>query len=150
MEKVSKFDFDGIDPDTSNLPVKEVKSLPPISQKEMDLAIKELDRPVESMKKLAATLGHYIELKSKRELKDNGFLSDYTRRWVSLYNDLLNNLQKSMYGEKSMSLHMHGKVSHAQVNTLIRKHSGKKVTEEEAESDVVDVEFREEKEEKKK
>jgi predicted Zn-dependent peptidase len=50
-----------------------------------------------------------------------------TVKLVKQYNDILDSIQKNLYGEKSMSLHIHGKVSHAQVQAKIREYSGVKV-----------------------
>jgi len=62
-----------------------------------------------------------LDFQIDTELKKRGFLSDFTRRWVKEYNEILDRIQKSLYGDKSISLHYH-KVSHAAIAAKVRKY----------------------------
>jgi len=61
-------------------------------------------------------LDHQIE----RELREKGYLSDATRRWVAELREILDRIQKSLYGDKSVNLHMH-KISHGHIAAMMRK-----------------------------
>ena len=82
--------------------------------------VKSHEHPVERQKELAAKLKFYIDARMALEFKD-GIITDHTRRWVKLYNNLLENIQKAIYGDKTHHLHEH-RVSHATIAMQMRKY----------------------------
>ena len=82
--------------------------------------VKAMSSPIESQKELAAQLKYYLEGRMARELRDKGVLSDHTRRWTTTYNTVLDNIQKSLYGNKSVSMNFHKVISHSDVSLRIR------------------------------
>ena len=96
-----------------------------LSKSELATLVKMHDKPLESQKELAAKIKHYIDIEMAKELEKNGYLSEYLRRWVDVYNNMLDGLHKKMFGDKSVSLHLH-KISHADVAAEMRKYSSEK------------------------
>jgi len=135
MEKISREKFDLAD-ELDGPPEKpKASKLKEMSEVEFKLALEEMQNPVEAQKKVAVKLKHYLDWKIEKEMKENGILSDHTRRWVETFNNLLEKLQKSLYGDKSVNLHLH-KVSHSQIATQMRaaeKEEKKKKKKEEIE-----------------
>lgn len=76
--------------------------------------------PVDAQRRLAAQIKHFLDNQVKKDMKEKGYLSDYTRRWAETYNNLLEKIQKALYGDKSVNLHLH-KVSISQVAQRIRQ-----------------------------
>ena len=83
---------------------------------------KSLEFPIQKQQELAAMIKMFLDKSMKEELESKGYLSDYTRRWVKVYNELLDSIQKGLYGDKSVSLHLH-KVTHAHIASKIKKYS---------------------------
>ena len=102
---------------------------------EIEISSKLFDLPVEEQKKEAVKLKKYIDYLSAKEIAQYGLLSDSTRKWKRLYLDLLNSIQKNLYGEKSVNLHLH-KISHSTIASHIRQSydeqdkSGEKIIDE--------------------
>jgi len=99
---------------------------------ELKKLIEDMNQPVEKMKELAAKLKNYIDFKIMQEQTAKGTISDFTRKWIKEYNDLLDRIQKAMYGEKSTSINIH-KVSHADISSMIRQYSNVSISEKEKE-----------------
>ena len=94
--------------------------------------LSELENPVLAQRQLAVRIKVFIDAHIDEELKSYGKLSEYTRRWVKEYNEILDRLLKNTYGEKSISLHIH-KVSHSDIAQKIRKYKSQS-----GDSDVLD------------
>lgn len=99
-----------------------------LSPEEFNSLLVKMNTPSEAQKEIAAHLSVFLSRQVKREMSEKGALSDYTRRWVSEYNNLLSSLQKSLYGDKSLNLHVHS-VSHHDISRKIRKYSEQTVTD---------------------
>jgi len=118
MDIINKKDFDAV----------QVKDLPIISEgfnvtdEELESLIAVMDTPIEAMKVLAAQIKVFLDKRIMEEIKTKGILSDHTRRWVETYNDSLDRIQKAIYGEKSVNLHLH-KITHSQIAAKIREAS---------------------------
>ena len=127
IQKISKEEFDN-----TKLTAKEMKSVqtsPLLTEKDVEAIKKSLDQPVEIQKQLAAKLKLFIDYKMEKELKEWGYLSDNLRKWVTTYNEMLDQIQKSLYGQKSQHLHLH-KVSHSVISAEMRKYRKIKKVEE--------------------
>ncbi len=75
---------------------------------------------MDAQKELAIQVKNFLDHQIERELKEKGYLSDATRRWVSELKEILDKIQKAIYGEKSVNLHMH-KLSHSQIAMKMRE-----------------------------
>ena len=116
MDEITVDELDGVDGDVS---VRSDKAIV-LSEEKLACLEKDLSLPVNAQKQLAAKVKLFLDAGITRELADKGYLSDYTRRWVHLYNSLLDSIQKSLFGDKSVSLHLH-KVSHAHIASKIKE-----------------------------
>jgi len=90
-----------------------------LSQEEFNRMLLIMSNPVDAQKEMAVKLKHYLDKKIEVEMRE-GYLSEFTRKWVKEYNDMLDKIQKSLHGEKSVNLHLH-KVTHSQIQAKIRK-----------------------------
>ncbi len=120
MEIINKDKFDK----TEKLPEIQKKdtSIISVGEEGFNSLLTKMQNPVESQKELAVQIKQFLDQRIKSEMTDKGFLTDYTRRWVTEYNNILEKLQKSLYGDKSTNLHLH-KVSHGDIAAKIRKSS---------------------------
>lgn len=82
--------------------------------------IEAMQNPVAAQREVAAQIKIFLDKRIKTEMKEKGYLSDHTRRWVETFNNILEKIQKALYGDKSMNLHLHKVVSHSQVAARIR------------------------------
>lgn len=96
------------------------KAIPKLTDKEFDVLLKKMKNPAEAQKELAVTIKTFLDNRMQSEMETQGVLSDHTRRWVESYTAILGNIQKALYGDKSVNLHLH-KVSHSQVAAKMRK-----------------------------
>ena len=118
MDVVKKDDFDSAE----DLPeVKEKKpKYPGPTESEFQAMLESMQNPVEAQKHLAVKIKAFLDKRIAEEMQEKGFLSDHTRRWVESYNSILDKIQKSLYGDKSVNLHVH-KISHSQIASKIRE-----------------------------
>ena len=103
---------------------EEIEQTPKIfslNKSEISKEIEKFGQPIELQKELAIQIKNFLDIQIERELSEKGFLSDATRRWVSELKDILDKIQKAMYGDKSVNLHLLHKVSHSQIAMKIRK-----------------------------
>ena len=82
--------------------------------------MEEMENPILAQKQMAVKIKHFLDRRIDKEMREKKYLSDHTRRWVESYNNLLEKIQKAMYGEKSVNLHIH-KVTHGQIAARMRK-----------------------------
>jgi len=80
------------------------------------------DKPVERQKEMAAKIKLYLDERIAEDIRESKVIKESTRRFIELYNELIDKLHKNLYGEKSVNLHLH-KVSHDHISQLIRKHA---------------------------
>jgi hypothetical protein len=124
MEIVDKDKFDG----AKNLP-KPVKKedladsdIRELNEKEFKQMLEDMQNPVKAQQHLAVQIKNFLDQRIGKEIKEKGYLSDHTRRWVESYNSILEKIQKALYGDKSVNLHLH-KVTHSQIAEQIRRYS---------------------------
>jgi hypothetical protein len=121
MEIINKDAFDNAD----KLPSIQKPSMPnginDLSDSEFSAMLKKLENPVDSQKELAIQVKVFLDAQIKKELADPGYLSDYTRRWISEYNDILDRIQKNTHGSLNVDLHIHS-VSHSMIAAKVRKY----------------------------
>ena len=91
-----------------------------LTESEFAKLLDEMQNPVLAQQNLAVKIKRFLDQRIKDEMKNRGFLSDHTRRWVESYNNILEKIQKALHGDKSVSLHLH-KVSHSDISTKIRE-----------------------------
>lgn len=91
-----------------------------ISKDKMEEMLKDMQNPVNFQKELAVKVKLALDNQMKLDLKNQGVLSDHTRRWVESYNKILGNIQSAIHGDKSVNLHLH-KVSHGDIAARIRE-----------------------------
>ncbi|KKM99104.1 hypothetical protein LCGC14_1151180 [marine sediment metagenome] len=124
MEQISEEDFEKVD----NLPKKKKKKkmeVIMITESHFKTLLAKMENPVLAQQELAVQIKSFLDQKIKVEMEDKGTLSDSTRRWVDTYNNILEKIQKAVYGDKSVNLHIH-KVSHSDIAAKIRQsESGK-------------------------
>jgi hypothetical protein len=96
------------------------------AQAEFDKMMGEFDSPVQKWKEVAVKIKAFLDRRIENEMADKGLLSDHTRRWVETYNETLEKIQKALYGDKSVNLHVHT-VTHSDIAMKIR--NAKKVTQ---------------------
>lgn len=118
MYMISKKDYEGVDLRQDEEGPVQNKFM---SEEELDAVMEKLDKPINFQKRMAAKMYQFIEKRMNQEMAQKGFLSNYTRLWIREYNDLVNNLQKNLYGDKSVSVNLH-KISHAHIASFIREH----------------------------
>lgn len=118
MDIVSKEDLDKSD----ELP--ELKTETPVhsslNPEQFQALLHKMANPVEAQKELAVQIKNFLDKRMSEEMSKKGYLSDFTRRWVGEYNNILEKIQKALYGDKNVSLHLH-KVTHSQIAAKIRK-----------------------------
>ena len=112
MDKIDEVDFDEAEEHVGDEPEK-------LTDEELKEMIKKLDNPVTAQKELAAEIKYHLDIKIKKDMEEYGSLSEPTRRWVLLYNEVLDKLHKNQHGDKSINLHYH-KIDHSQVATQMR------------------------------
>ena len=148
MEIIDKKEFDNAP--AVPIPEDNPSNVPLLTEEEVNVIIKKLEQPVDLQKELAAKLKLYIDQRMNKELTEKGYLSDFVRRWISEYNELLDRIQKNLYVDKSVNIHLH-KVSHSNISAMMRKYKNEKPSKEPSEeSTVIDAEIIEEEEEKVK
>jgi len=110
---------------TSDKPM-EVKFVPDklelqeMSDEEFTNLVKQMDDPLQAQKILAAKICHYLGQQIDMDLHNKKILSDHTRRWVELYNNMVEKIHKEQFGEKSVNLHVHT-ISHSDIASKIRE-----------------------------
>ena len=92
-----------------------------LTEEEFKKLLEDMQDPILAQRHLAVHIKIFLDKRIKKELStDKGILSDHTRRWVESYNNILEKLQKALYGDKSVNLHLH-KVTHSQIATKMRE-----------------------------
>ncbi len=117
MDEISQKEFDkaaAIHPEKIEDANKE------ITENEFNNLLEEMQNPVAAQQRLAVQIKTFLDKRITEEMKNKGFLSDHTRRWVESYNNILEKIQKALHGDKSVSLHVHS-ISHSQIATKMRE-----------------------------
>jgi len=119
MDIIDKDDFDKAEELTSE-EYKEAEKTKIFSKEDIKALQEKLDNPVELQQELAGKIKKYIDNRMAEEHEENGFISEYTRKWVLVYSDVLDKINKALYGEKSVNITLN-KVSLADVGAAMRK-----------------------------
>lgn len=93
-----------------------------MSAEEFEERVNNMDSPVLAQKELAVQVKKSLDKRIEDELRERGILSESTRKWVETLNNILEKLQKSLHGDKSVNLHLH-KISHSDISAAIRKNA---------------------------
>lgn len=91
-----------------------------ITDDQFEVMLDDMKNPVDAQRRLAVQVKAFLDTRIDAEMESKGILSDHTRRWVETYTNLLEKIQKALYGEKSVNLNLKAKISHSQVASLIR------------------------------
>lgn len=120
MEMIDEKTFD----DALKLPKvikpSDIDVMEELSDKDFNVLLDSMSKPVNAQKQLAVQIKCFLDFRIKNEMSAKGLLSDHTRRWVESYNNILTDIHKELYGDKSVNLHLH-KVSHSHIMSKIRK-----------------------------
>lgn len=126
MEIVDKEKFD----EAIDLPeVNKIENAPlVITPDDFKKVLVSLENPVDLQKELAVKVKLFLDARIETELQKNGVLTEYTRMWVRDFNDILDKIQRALYGDKRVNLHLH-KVSHSHIAAKIREHRVKVIND---------------------
>lgn len=91
-----------------------------IGPEEFEKLLAELENPVNAQKQMAVKIKYFLDMRMEKEMNEKGVLSDHTRRWFESYTGLIDKIQKALYGEKSVNLHIH-KVTPSQIAARMRQ-----------------------------
>ena len=92
-----------------------------ISVVDFEKLLKEMQNPVTAQKEIAVKVKLFLDRRIKDEMDKNGVLGDNTRKWIETYTSLLEKLQRAIYGDKSLNLHVHA-VSHGDIAAKMREY----------------------------
>ena len=115
MDEISQEEFEralALTPDRKDVKIA--------TEEEFSKMLKEMQNPSNAQKDLAVKIKIFLDDRIQKEITKNSFLSDNTRKWVETYNNILEKLQRSLHGDKSVSLHFQ-KVSHGEIAAKIRE-----------------------------
>lgn len=102
-------------------PLKEKKTKDnKISDKEFAELLEQMQNPIKAQQHLAVQVKSFLDKRINSEMNNQGFLSDNTRKWVKQFNEILDSIQKSLYGDKSTTINVH-KVTHSAIATKMRE-----------------------------
>jgi hypothetical protein len=113
MELIKKDDFEKVASAQESEEEKEVK------EDNFEKMLQEMENPVLEQKKLAIKLRKFLNQRIEGEML-KGNLTENTRKWVDSYNGILEKIQKSLHGDKSVNLQIHA-VSHSDIAQKIRE-----------------------------
>jgi len=118
IDKISKAEFDKV-------PVTAVvRSETPtlvLNEAEMKALLDKLDKPLDEQKILAAKVKIFIDARMQLEMERTGIISDFMRRWIECYNDLLDRIHKNSFGEKTLNFHLHKIITPTDIGRFIRE-----------------------------
>lgn len=117
MEEITEKEYDNI---AALNPARLMENEEEISAEDFKIMLEEMKNPVSAQQRIAVQIKIFLDKRIKAESEENGFLSDHTRRWVESYNNILREIQKSLYGDKSVNLHVH-KISHGEIAAKMRE-----------------------------
>lgn len=116
MEEISHKDIQ----DAMKLAPKKLEEEKQISEQDFSEMLKDMQNPVNSQKEIAVKVKMFLDKRIKDEMAKNGVLGDNTRRWIETYISLLEKLQRAIYGDKTLNLHVH-KVTHGEIAAKMRE-----------------------------
>lgn len=86
----------------------------------------EYEDPTKKIIQITTQVEVFLKHNIKKEITEKGKLSDYTRRWIELYNNMVDNIHKQKHGVKST--HIHTKLDPNQIANLINTNRGEVIT----------------------
>jgi len=116
MHEITEEEFEK----AASQPVKKAIQFEELDDEEFNKLLEEMQNPVKAQQHLAVQIKTFLDKRIKEEMDKKGVLSDHTRRWVEAYNTILEKIQKALYGDKSVNLHLH-KVTHSQIAARMRE-----------------------------
>lgn len=120
MEKIGKRDLENVDlTDPAEYRVRGEKFF---TDEDLERVQEALETPTNIQSELAAKIKIFLDEKMEEEMKNQGYLSHFTRLWIKEFKDVLDNLHKNLYGEKSVNFHL-GKISHGHIASEMREYS---------------------------
>lgn len=90
-----------------------------VTENNFRLMLEKMENPVDVQKELAVKIKKFLDRQIEKEMENDNVLSEFTRRWIKDFNDILDKIQKNLYGEKSLHLHS-VKITHADIAAKIR------------------------------
>jgi len=92
-----------------------------ITVEDFEKLLKDMQNPVNAQKEIAVKVKLFLDKRIKDEIDKNGVLGDNTRKWIETYTSLLEKLQRAIYGDKSLNLHVHA-VTHGDIAAKMREY----------------------------
>jgi hypothetical protein len=122
MDQIDKKKFDSVKSkkEEEKRPEFVPELSPNVDDKTLSSLIEDMQHPVKAQQHLAVQIKTYLDDKIKKELAKDGTLTDHTRRWVETFNTILENIQKALYGDKTVNMHVHA-VTHGDIAAKIRE-----------------------------
>lgn len=93
-----------------------------ITNEELEELERQAGNPSGLQKSLVAKLSAYVDFCFAKDLREKGFVTDHTRKFIELYNFILSTLHKELYGEKQVSVGTL-RVTHSMIMNEVRKSS---------------------------
>jgi len=121
MDNISQEDFDKA---LSLMPEKKPEKI--VTDEDIQEMLKQMQNPVNAQKEIAVQIKIFLDRRIDDEMEKNGYLGENTRKWIETYANILQKIQTSIHGDKSINLHVH-KVTHGDVNAKIREASKIKI-----------------------
>ena len=127
--ELTREELDKIDLDAPLPPLSPLQASNPLLQddRKMKLLSVAMGNPVELQKITAMELRAAIDLRIARDMAEKGEVTDATMTWLVEFNDVLSSIHKNLYGTKALNVNVEGKISHAQIATLMRQHDAMNV-----------------------
>ena len=117
MDKISQKE---IDEATALYPDKIKDEAKEVTDQEFNKLLEGMQNPVQAQQHIAVQIKIFLDKRLVEEMKEKGYLSDHTRRWVESYNNILEKIQRALHGDKSVSLHLHA-ITHSQIAVKMRE-----------------------------
>lgn len=92
-----------------------------LNEDDVKVIQQQLDQPIDLQKHLTAKVKIYVDEIMAKDMKEKGYLTEQTRKWVETYNQQLDSLHKKSGGDTNIHLHL-GKVTHAHISGLMTKY----------------------------
>ena len=80
-----------------------------------------MNSPLDVKQEEAAVLYNYLYQKRKKEITEKGIISDHTRRIQENFHALLDSIDNSMNGQKSVTMNLHGNLTPSHISAFIAK-----------------------------
>ena len=91
-----------------------------VTPENFEKMLQDMQNPINSQKEIAVRVKLFLDKRIEDEMEKNGVLGDNTRKWVETYTSILDKLQRAIWGDKSLNLHVHA-VTHGDVAAKIRE-----------------------------